>query len=353
MRALVTGASGFVGRHLIDHLESRGDDVVGTDRHTGVDILDEAAVRKAVGDARPEVVYHLAAWSDVGGSWSDPLAVFRVNAEGTLRVLQASAEHGVDRVVLVGSADVYGPVAEDELPLTEDSPLRPASPYAVSKAAADLLGLQAWLGHQLGVVRVRAFNHHGPGQTQPLRGRGPRRAGGPQRDSTGERWSPWATSSARRDFTDVRDVVAPTACSAEHGEPGEATTCARGAAVAIADIAESSAGAGDRFRCGSRPIPRCQRPVDVPVLLRRQLEAAERRPAGSRPSRSRPHCPTCSTTLASGCASTRPRPTAGRSPMTRSRPDHRHHRPGRLLPGRAPARARATRSSAWCGAAAR
>jgi GDP-4-dehydro-6-deoxy-D-mannose reductase len=265
MRALVTGASGFVGRHLIAHLDDQGDDVVAVDRHTGVDILDEAAVRKAVGDARPEVVYHLAAWSDVGGSWSDPMAVFRVNAEGTLRVLQACSEYGVDRVLLVGSADVYGPVTEDELPITESTPLRPASPYAASKAAADLLGLQAWLGHQLGVIRVRAFNHHGPGQTSrfvaaALAARVARN------EAAGEATVTVGNLSARRDFTDVRDVVVAYRLLAERGEPGEAYNVCSGSAVAIGDIAERLLGlASTPMRL--QPDPSLSRPVDVPVLL--------------------------------------------------------------------------------------
>jgi GDP-4-dehydro-6-deoxy-D-mannose reductase len=265
MRALVTGASGFVGRHLITHLQHRGDAVAAIDRHTGVDILDETAVRKAIGDARPNVVYHLAAWSDVGGSWSDPMAVFRVNAEGTLRVLQACTEHRVDRVLLVGSADVYGPVTEDELPLTEEAPLRPASPYAASKAAADLLGLQAWLGHELGVIRVRAFNHHGPGQTSrfvaaALAERVARN------EAAGDPIVTVGNLSARRDFTDVRDVVVAYRLLAEQGQPGEAYNVCSGSAVSITEIAELL------LRMASIPMrletdPSLSRPVDVPVLL--------------------------------------------------------------------------------------
>ncbi len=110
MRVLVTGALGFVGRHLVHHLQACGDDVVPLDRHAPdpVDITDGAAVRAAITAARPEAVYHLAGWADVGASWSDPLAVLRVNAEGTLNVLEASREAHVERVLAVASADVYG-----------------------------------------------------------------------------------------------------------------------------------------------------------------------------------------------------------------------------------------------------
>jgi GDP-4-dehydro-6-deoxy-D-mannose reductase len=265
MRVLVTGANGFVGRHLVAHLERCGDDVAETDRHHGIDILDAEAVGKTVDEARPDVVYHLAAWSDVGGSWSDPAEVFRVNAEGTLNVLQAAIEHGVGRVMLVCSADVYGAVEERELPVTETAPMRPASPYAVSKAAADLLGLQAWLGHGLPVIRVRAVNHPGPGPTPKLVA-----AGIADRVAQNERRGHdvvfVGNLAARRDFTDVRDVVVAYRLLAERGEPGEAYNVCSGRAVAISDIAQRL------LAMATRPMrlevdPALHRPVDVPVLL--------------------------------------------------------------------------------------
>ena len=155
---LITGADGFVGRHLVAHLQACGDEVIGVDRHgpDGVDITDADAVGRLMAKVRPSSIYHLAGWADVGGSWKAPVEAFRANAEGTLNVLSAAVEAGVGRVLAVSSADVYGKVEPAELPLTEDSPLRPASPYAASKVAADYLGLQAWLGRGLPVLRVRA-----------------------------------------------------------------------------------------------------------------------------------------------------------------------------------------------------
>ena len=114
---------------------------------------------------RPDAVYHLAGWSDVGGSWREPLAAFRANADGTLNLLQACLAANRPRVLSVSSADVYGKVTLSDLPIDEDAPLRPVTPYAASKVAADFLGLQAHLGYGLDVLRVRAFNHLGPGQT--------------------------------------------------------------------------------------------------------------------------------------------------------------------------------------------
>ena len=165
MKALVTGAAGFVGRHLCAHLGLQGDTVIGVDRADGPDLLDSVAVHALLAEIKPDVVYHLGGWSDVGASWDFPLDAFRVNAEGTLNLLQACVANGKPRVLAVSSADVYGRVTPQELPITESTPFRPVTPYAASKVAADQLALQAWLGHQLETIRVRAFNHLGPGQT--------------------------------------------------------------------------------------------------------------------------------------------------------------------------------------------
>ena len=204
MRALVTGAHGFVGPHLVEHLEGSGDEVRALDRHgpDPVDITDLAAVRDHFAEARPEVVYHLAGWADVGRSWDHPVETFRANAEGTLHVLLAAAAAGASRVLIIGSADLYGIVQQEELPLTELSPLRPTSPYAASKAAAESLAVQAHLGHGLETVRVRPFNHLGPGQSEhfvaPALAARIARA-----EQAGGGEVPVGNLSARRDFTDV------------------------------------------------------------------------------------------------------------------------------------------------------
>src|SRR4051812_20970507 len=130
MKAIVTGAHGFVGPYLTAHLEASGDEVVGIDSE--VDITDAEAIRAKLADELPEVVYHLAAASHVGDSWSAPTQVVRINAEGSLNVLLAAVEAAVERVVLIGSAEEYGTVTPDQVPITEDTPLRPVSPYGAS-----------------------------------------------------------------------------------------------------------------------------------------------------------------------------------------------------------------------------
>ncbi|HEV8063718.1 MAG TPA: GDP-mannose 4,6-dehydratase, partial [Acidimicrobiales bacterium] len=163
MRSYVTGSSGFVGGWLIDHLQSCGDEVLKSD--TEVDITDAAAIAGAVEQTEPEVIYHLAALAHVGRSWSNPAETVRVNVIGTLNVLQAAAHLDTPpRVVLVSSAEVYGNAAGDD-PVYESADLRPVTPYAASKVGAEYVGVQAWLGQGLPVVRVRPFNHLGPGQS--------------------------------------------------------------------------------------------------------------------------------------------------------------------------------------------
>lgn len=266
MRAVVTGAGGFVGGHLVRHLTARGDEVIQLEgRIDGIDIIDADALTPAIVKAEPDAVYHLAGASDVGGSWASPRATFLANAVGTLNVLEASREAGAERVLAVTSADVYGRVTENELPLDEEQPLRPVSPYAASKVAADALAQQAWLGHRFPVIRVRAFNHLGPGQSDhfvapSLAARIARN----ERDGGGT--VPIGNMEPRRDVTDVRDVVRAYRLLVEHGEPGEVYNVCSGRAVSVQEIAEHLLGlARNPMRLVTDPD--LQRPVDIPVLV--------------------------------------------------------------------------------------
>ncbi len=266
MKALITGAGGFVGHHLASHLQDLGDEVITTDRSTdGLDITDAPALLDAFRRRRPEVVYHLAGASDVGGSWSTPQATFRSNAEGTLNVLWAARESGVERVLTVGSADVYGKVSADDLPIRESLEMRPVSPYAASKAAADHVALQASLGFGQAVVRARPFNHLGPGQSNrfvaaALAERVARN------ELDGESKVKVGNLSPRRDFTDVRDVVRAYRLLIEHGRSGEVYNVCSGTAIAVQALAD------EFIALASIPMelvtdPELERPVDIPVLL--------------------------------------------------------------------------------------
>lgn len=263
MKALVTGAGGFVGRHLVTHLGSAGDEVVVLGG--SVDVTDAEAVRAAVGKTAPDAVYHLAALSHVGDSWDAPARVFRVNAEGTLNVLRACTVGGVARVLVVGSADEYGVVDPADLPLGEDAPLRPVTPYAASKVAAEFLALQAHLGDALGAIRVRAFNHTGPGQSERfvVPAVAHRIA---EAEATGDRRLRLGSLDAVRDFTDVRDVVRAYRLLVERAEPGAVYNVCSGEGVSVADIVERLvAASGAELEIVIDP--ELVRPVEVPRLV--------------------------------------------------------------------------------------
>jgi GDP-4-dehydro-6-deoxy-D-mannose reductase len=262
VKALITGAGGFVGPYLIAHLEALGDEVVPTD--TDVDITDGEAVRKAFLEIRPEVVYHLAAASHVGTSWSAPVDVARVNVEGSLNVFLAALEAGVERVLLIGSAEQYGRLTPDLLPVAETTPMRPVSPYGASKAGAEMMASHAFHGRGLPVISVRAFNHLGPGQSEALVASTIAKQVA-EAEQAGGGVVQTGNLEARRDFTDVRDVVRAYRLLVEHGEPGEAYNVCSGRDVAIQEIADhlaELATAEVTFELD----PERLRPADVPVV---------------------------------------------------------------------------------------
>ena len=237
MRVLVTGSKGFVAHWLIAHLESCGDDITGMDAE--VDITDAPLLAEAVASIGPEAICHLAAQASVGASWKDAAATYAVNALGTLNLLEAAqACDRPPRVLLISSSEVYGLVDSDDLPVSEDHPFGPVSPYAASKAAAELMGLQAWLGRGLEVVRARPFNHTGPGQRADFvvpalaRQVAAAAASGADRLETGN-------LVARRDITDVRDVVRAYRALLVSGSPGEVYNVCRGSSVSIDEVARS------------------------------------------------------------------------------------------------------------------
>jgi GDP-4-dehydro-6-deoxy-D-mannose reductase len=240
VRALVTGATGFAGGHLVEHLRSSGDAVVVLTR-ADADLLDATSVRRAVSAATPEVVYHLAAQAHVGRSWEDPAGTLSGNLEMTANVLESvRLEAPAATVVAVSSGEVYGPPAS--LPVDESAELRPQNPYAVSKAAGDLLARFYADAHGLRVVRPRAFNHSGPRQ-QPAYAiasfarqiaLGSLSGDTPVVVRTGN-------GQTRRDYTDVRDVVRAYRLLALHGEPGEAYNVCSGRTASAAELVAACA----------------------------------------------------------------------------------------------------------------
>jgi len=206
LRVLITGAAGFAGGWLARECAAAGDEVAALSR-AEVDLRDEGAIRSALRDSRPEVVYHLAALSSVGASWEQPAQTINENVTASVNVLEALRHEARGaRVVWASSCQVYG--EPEQVPVGEDAPLRPENPYAVSKAAGDLLAGVYAEAHGLDLVRARPFNHAGPGQRDGFivsslarQAAQARAAGARQIEIT------TGNPDARRDYTDVRDVV--------------------------------------------------------------------------------------------------------------------------------------------------
>jgi len=284
MRAVVTGVSGFVGGHLAEHLVAKGDLVVGLSAsgrwpaelaHLGKSMRiekfnlveqGEADLAELLHRKQPEVIYHLAAQSNPQGSLVDPRGTWSLNLGGSLNLLEAVKTSGQKpRVILVSSGVCYGDPPPEFIPVREDCPLRPNNPYAVSKAAVDLLGIQHYLAHGTDVVIVRPFNHAGPRQS-------PRYVLAAlalqvaevelnQRDCLEV-----GNLDVVRDFTDVRDVVSAYRLLARDGKPGEIYNLGSGRGTKIADALE-------HLRSQAKtPVPvrvdvARMRPVDQPLLV--------------------------------------------------------------------------------------
>jgi GDP-4-dehydro-6-deoxy-D-mannose reductase len=263
MRALITGGKGFVGQWLAAHLKDCGDDVVPIDIET--DISDGPALRKVVAKAAPEAIYHLAAMTHVGESWENPSQVLKVNVLGTAELLAAARALETPPVILVvSSAEVYGVVSPAQLPLREDTPTAPATPYAASKLAAEAVALQAWRGYRQPVIVVRPFNHIGPGQSPNFAVPALAKRIVEARKA-GSRSLRVGTLTTRRDFTDVRDVVVAYRSLIINGVAGTTYNVCSGQDVAISDVADqllTLAHADLELVID----PELVRPVDVPVL---------------------------------------------------------------------------------------
>lgn len=281
MRALITGAEGFVGGHLCEYLLKhtdwtltgtvlgQSDDVKPANPRLKLHSLDLRApdsVRLLVERTEPDYVFHLAAQSFVPTSFSAPWDTLENNIKSELNLLEAVRRSGHEtRFLVVGSNEEYGAPSPEELPQTEQSPLRPNNPYAVSKVTQDFLGLQYHLAYGMDVVRVRPFNHTGPGQSP--RFVVPAFASQVARIEAGlqEPVMRVGNLSTSRDFTDVRDMVRGYWLAVTEGEAGEVYNLASGQAYSIQGLLETLVDqSGVEIRV--EVDPERYRPVDVPVV---------------------------------------------------------------------------------------
>jgi len=283
-RVLVTGVTGFVGSHLVDYLLSRGDcEIVGImrwrspteniahvmDRITLVecDLRDASSARDTLETVRPDWIFHLAAQSFVPTSWSAPTESLTTNILGQLNLFEAVRHLGLrPRIQIACSSEEYGMVHADELPIRETNPLRPLSPYAVSKVGQDMLGYQYWMSWKMDVVRTRGFNHEGPR-------RGPVFVSSDFAKQIADiekgRKPPVihvGNLEAKRDFCDVRDMVKAYWLALEKGASGEVYNICTGRAWSIREVLDLLLSM-TRTKIEVKQDAARMRPSDVPILL--------------------------------------------------------------------------------------
>ncbi len=282
MRALITGYGGFAGGHLAQHLSDTTDwEVWGTTylpaeqaRREGasahavrVDLTVAEEVREVIAAARPDVVFHLAAQSFVPEAWRHPWDTIETNVRMQFNVLEAVADLRPEaRVMAVTSNEIYGAVDPGALPVDETAPLAPTNPYATSKAAQDLLAGQYPRSHGLHVVRLRPFNHLGPGQDDRFVAASLARQVAEIEAGLREAVVMIGDVTAERDFTDVRDVVWAYRLAAEKADSGAVFNVGSGTSHAIREIVDFMVAAA-RADVRVEPDPARLRPAETPRTL--------------------------------------------------------------------------------------
>lgn len=253
MKVLITGITGFAGSHLAELALKKGVDVFGTVRWRSrlenieqikndvklvdCDMRDFCSVKSALKKVNPDYIFHLAAQSFVPSSWSAPHETMTTNIIGQLNFFEAIRDLGINPVMQIAcSSEEYGFVHPEEVPITEENPLRPLSPYAVSKVAQDMMGYQYYKSYGLKIVRTRGFNHTGPRRGEVFVTSNFAKQIAEIETGKREKVIHVGNLDARRDFSDVRDIVRAYWLTVEKGEPGEVYNVASGIAYKISEI---------------------------------------------------------------------------------------------------------------------
>jgi GDP-4-dehydro-6-deoxy-D-mannose reductase len=281
--AFITGIAGFVGSHLAELLLSKGLDVYGMTRHRSkmdhllpimdqlhfedADLLDFSSLYTAITKIKPDYIFHLAAQSFVPSSWISPSATLEVNVVGSANLFEAVRQSGLSPVVQIAcSSEEYGMVYENELPIKETNPLRPLSPYAVSKAAMDLLGYQYEKSYHVKIIRTRGFNHTGPRRGDTFAESNFAKQIALIEKGKQEPVIMVGNLEAKRDYTDVRDMVKGYLLSVDKCDPGEVYNICTGHAEKIGDVLNMLL-AMSKTKVSIKEDPSRMRPSDVPVLI--------------------------------------------------------------------------------------
>lgn len=277
-KALITGINGFVGTHLNNYLIEKGFEIYGIVKPTNeethesnlfaVDIQDYSSVRGVIEKVEPDYIFHLAALTSPSASFLNPSETITNNVGCQVNILEALKELKFvnTRSLVVSSAEVYGQVAERDLPIDEDTPLKPTTPYAVSKIAQDFLGFQYFISQKVDSVRVRPFNHTGPYQAPTFVI--PAFAKQIAEIEKGKREAVLKVGNlgAKKDFTDVRDIVKAYLLLMEEGESGEVYNLGQGKSYAISEILEKLLSFSDR-EIIVETDPDLVRPIEIPELV--------------------------------------------------------------------------------------
>jgi GDP-4-dehydro-6-deoxy-D-mannose reductase len=284
-RVLITGITGFAGSHLAEHLlaDRPGVEVFGTYRWRSrreniegfedrihlleCDLSDLTAVRNALAMSRPDAIFHLAAQSFVPSSWVSPLQTLTDNIAGQTNIFEAVRSLGLDPAIQIAcSSEEYGLVLPNEVPIKETNPLRPLSPYAVSKVTQDFLGYQYFMSYGIRAIRTRGFNHTGPRRGEVFVTSNFAKQVATIEAGKAAPVIKVGNLDAVRDFTDVRDMVRGYVLAAEKGKPGEVYNLASGKAITIRAMLDKLIGLA-RVKVSVETDPARLRPSDVEVLI--------------------------------------------------------------------------------------
>jgi len=265
MKAFIIGGAGFVGKYLLNHLRNDREWEVGVS-DLELDILNREAIEKLLQSVKPDYIFHLAAQSSVALSWQNPALTIDVNIKGAANVLEAvRALDYKPRVLLIGSGEEYGRVPEDEIPISENTRVKPENIYAVTKACQNMLGTLYAEAYDMDVMMVRAFNHIGPGQSPQFVVSDFCKQVAEIEAGRREPVMRVGNLSAKRDFTDVRDVVRAYGLLIEKGQKGETYNIGRGKAYEISEILEEIL-ALSKMKITVETDKQKFRPVDVPII---------------------------------------------------------------------------------------